>query len=112
VTTIPSAGCNTHRAWRARLLFVEATDERALEAAFKAAVRNKAGAVINMHCPGLDAYKARIVQLATSHRLPLMALFASFTADGALLSYGPNIEDLTSRMSVYADKILRGAIIQ
>jgi putative ABC transport system substrate-binding protein len=38
-----------------------------------------------------------------------MALFASFTADGALLSYGPNIEDLTSRMSVYADKILRGA---
>jgi len=91
------------------LLFFEATDERTLEAAFKAAAKNKAGAVINMHSPGLDAYKARIIELATSHRLPLMALFASFTADGALLSYGPNIEDLTSRMSVYADKILRGA---
>lgn len=38
-----------------------------------------------------------------------MALFSGFAADGALLSYGPNVEDLTSRMADYVDKILKGS---
>ncbi|HTS51815.1 MAG TPA: ABC transporter substrate-binding protein [Burkholderiales bacterium] len=91
-----------------RLFVIEVPDGSTLEAAFKEAIGRKAGAVLNMHSPGLDAYKAQILELAAQYRLPLMALFANFAADGAVLSYGPNIEDLTSRMAVYIDKILKG----
>ncbi len=91
-----------------RVFFIEVPDGSTLEAAFKEAIERKAEAVLNMHSPGLDAYKAQMLELAARYRLPLMALFANFAADGALLSYGPNIEDLTSRMADYVDKIFKG----
>ena len=46
--------------------------------------------------------------LADKHRLPIMALFAHYASDGALFSYGPNIEELNAREAVYVDKILKG----
>lgn len=91
-----------------RVFFIEVADDPTLKAAFKQAAQQKAEAVLFMHSPGLDAYKALVLELAARYRLPLLALFATFAADGALLSYGPNVEDLTTRMSVYVDKILRG----
>jgi len=62
-----------------------------------------------MQSPRFDAYKDHILKLATKYHVPLMAMFANFTVDGGLLNYGPNVEDLTSRSAVYADKILKGA---
>jgi putative ABC transport system substrate-binding protein len=37
-----------------------------------------------------------------------MALFAHYASDGALLSYGPNIEQMNAREAGYVAKILRG----
>jgi putative ABC transport system substrate-binding protein len=91
-----------------KVFLSKAQDDPTLEAAFKRAAEQKAGAVILMHSPALDGHKPRILDLAAKNHLPLMTLFASFTADGGLLSYGPNIEDLTSRMAVYVDRILKG----
>jgi putative ABC transport system substrate-binding protein len=91
-----------------RVFLIEVADNPTLEAAFEEATQRRAEAILLMHSPGLDAYKTHILELAARYRLPLMALFANFAADGALLSYGPNVEDLTSRMCVYIDKILKG----
>jgi putative ABC transport system substrate-binding protein len=90
------------------VFFIEVTDDLTFEPAFQSAVKHKAGAVLLMPSPALDAHKVQVLELAAKYRLPLMALFANYAVDGALLSYGPNVEDLTSRMSVYADKILKG----
>jgi putative ABC transport system substrate-binding protein len=35
-------------------------------------------------------------------------LFAHYARDGALLSYGPNIQELNVREAGYVDKILKG----
>lgn len=100
---------NAARALNLRVFVIEVPRGSDLDAAFKVAHERRAGAVLNMHSPGLDAYKPQMLQLAARYRLPLMALFSGFAADGALLSYGPNVEDLTSRMADYVDKILKGS---
>ena len=61
-----------------------------------------------MQSPTLDAGKDQILALGAEYRLPVIAVFASFTADGALLSYGPNAHDLVARSAVYVDKVLQG----
>jgi putative ABC transport system substrate-binding protein len=61
-----------------------------------------------MQSPTLDALKDQILNLGAKHRLPVIAVFANFTADGALLSYGPNPHDIVARSATYVDKVLRG----
>jgi putative ABC transport system substrate-binding protein len=88
---------------------IELRDDSDLEPAFKRAIAQRAGVVMVMPSPRLDGYKPKILSLAASYRLPVMTLFAHFTADGGLLSYGPNIQDLLGRSAPYVDKILKGA---
>jgi putative ABC transport system substrate-binding protein len=80
-----------------------------IESAFAAAVNRKVQAAVVMQSPTLDGYKAQILERARKYRLPVFAMFANFTVDGALLSYGPNIEDVVARSMGYVDKVLRGA---
>lgn len=80
-----------------------------LEDAFHLAAKQKPQALLVMQSPTLDARKDRILALGAEYGLPVMAVFANFTADGALLSYGPNAHDLVARSAVYVDKVLRGA---
>jgi putative ABC transport system substrate-binding protein len=49
------------------------------------------------------------LKLAARARLPVMGMFANFAEAGALLSYGPNIEEMCRRPSVYVDRILKGS---
>lgn len=97
------------RSLQLRLFIREVQDESSLGAVFRDAVENKAGAVVVMQSPRLDAYRSQILQFAAQHRLPVMALFANFTADGGLVSFGPNVVELTTRSAAYFDRVLRGA---
>jgi putative ABC transport system substrate-binding protein len=49
-----------------------------------------------------------IAKLSVEHRLPLMGEFKTVADAGALLSYGPAIDDLWRRAAEYVDRILRG----
>jgi putative ABC transport system substrate-binding protein len=49
-----------------------------------------------------------IAKLAIEHRLPLMGEFKTVADAGALLSYGPAVDDLWRRAAEYVDRILRG----
>ena len=56
----------------------------------------------------LFAHRQRIVDLATSHRLPGAYPYPEYAAAGGLMSYSPNYIDLYRGAAVYVDKILRG----
>jgi putative ABC transport system substrate-binding protein len=50
-----------------------------------------------------------IARLALYHQLPLMYGAGATSAEGFLLSHGPDFLDLARRASSYVDRILRGA---
>ena len=50
-----------------------------------------------------------IGRLALYHHLPFMYGASAISAEGLLLSHGPNAPDLVRRASSYVDRILRGA---
>ncbi len=54
-------------------------------------------------------YRGRIVELATTNRLPAMYGFREFVEVGGLIAYGVNVPYLCRRAAVYVDKIIKGA---
>ncbi len=79
------------------------------EAAFAAATRGNAQALIAFD-DGLTAtHRPRIAALAASSRLPAMYGLREFPDDGGLISYGPSYVDLLRRVATYVDKIIKGA---
>ena len=87
---------------------IDVRDDSELEPAFKRTVQMSAGAVMVMPSPWFDGLKLKILKLGAAYRVPVVSLFAHFTADGGLLSYGPNIRDLLGRSATYVAKILQG----
>jgi putative ABC transport system substrate-binding protein len=56
-----------------------------------------------------DAGREQIVRLAAAYRIPAMYEHRAFIDVGGLISYGPNIDQLSYRAAAYVDKILKGA---
>ncbi len=79
------------------------------EAAFAAATRGNAQALVAFDDALTVAYRPRIAALAASSRLPAMYGFREFPEDGGLMSYGASFADLHRRAAAYVDKILKGA---
>jgi putative tryptophan/tyrosine transport system substrate-binding protein len=55
------------------------------------------------------SHRARLAELALKHRLPGMFGTRDNVEAGGLMSYGPDLNDLTRRAATYIDKILKGA---
>jgi putative ABC transport system substrate-binding protein len=53
--------------------------------------------------------RRQIVEIATTHKWPMLAFAREFVEAGALLSYGPSYTESYRQAAVYADKILKGA---
>ena len=74
-------------------------------------------AVIDGGCDALYVVSSRhtvlnippIVDFATRNKIPLAGGWGAWARAGGLLSYGPNINDMTRRVVNYVDKILKGA---
>jgi putative ABC transport system substrate-binding protein len=66
-------------------------------------------AVVLLPAPEFTRDRARLVELANRYRLPSVSMFAEFALVGGLVSYGPDMADLSSRAVTYVDKILKGA---
>jgi len=79
------------------------------EAAFAAASRYNAHALVAFDDALTIAHRSRIVALAASNRLPAMYGLRDFPAEGGLMSYGPSFVDLFQRAATFVDKILKGA---
>jgi ABC-type uncharacterized transport system substrate-binding protein len=50
-----------------------------------------------------------LIRLAQQHRVPAVYYLRTCVAQGALMSYGPDIYDLFRRSASYVDRILKGA---
>ena len=91
----------------ARLFTVqEAAD---LPAVFDAIVRDGANGVVVLPDVMLDSVPRTVLALAADHRLPAMYHRREYIQNGGLISYGPNVVELTRRSAVYVDKIFKGA---
>ncbi len=55
------------------------------------------------------AHRAAIQAAADRHRLPTITPWRQFVAEGALMSYGPETNDIFRRSADYVDRILKGA---
>ena len=91
----------------AEIIEVRVPDDwgRALEAA--KAKQVEAGILLSS--PLVFNSSKQIGELALTHRLPLISLFAEFPKSGGLIAYGPNVGGIFRRGGDYVAKILRGA---
>jgi putative tryptophan/tyrosine transport system substrate-binding protein len=90
-----------------QLVPADAPDE--IASAFSTMTRERSDAFIVLPSPMLFGEHRRIVELATSNRLPGMYQAREFADAGGLMSYGANLDDLFRRSATYVDKILKGA---
>ena len=92
-----------------KLQSVEVRRPEDYDAAFAALTRQQAGALVVLPDPLNLIHRARIVELASRHRLPTMFATRDYAEAGGLMSYGPNVADLYRRAAMYVDRILKGA---
>ena len=84
-------------------------DETEIERAVTALAREPGGGLIAASDPFITARRALIMTLAQRHRLPAVYYFRRFAAEGGLMSYGPEPNDIARRSASFVDRILKGA---
>ena len=78
------------------------------DSAFRAALREKAGAVLISQGAFFGTYRTHIAELGLKYRLPTISGEAEYAEVGGLMFYGQNIPDTWKRAAAYVDKILKG----
>ena len=73
------------------------------------ASRAQAQAVYVIGDPLFYAHRGILLKQASKARLPVIAGAKEYVRDGALMSYGPNLDHVFRRSAGYVDKILKGA---
>jgi putative tryptophan/tyrosine transport system substrate-binding protein len=96
-------------ALKVQLRMLEARSPGEIDSAIAAAGRDRSDALLVLADPMLTSQRKRIVDVAMRARLPVGGMFRTFTEVRALVSYGPNVVEISRQLAVYADKILKGA---
>jgi putative tryptophan/tyrosine transport system substrate-binding protein len=91
------------------LNFVSARTPEEFPPAFLAVGRAHAQALYLVGDALFFSHRMTLVQLASKGKLPAIYWQRNFPDEGGLMSYGPNLGDLTRRSAVYVEKILKGA---
>jgi len=97
------------RALSLQLQHVDVGRVQDFEGAFKIARGARGSAVLIIASPRAVENRSLIAELALKNRVPLMSQFSPMVEAGALLSYGPDLNDLFRRAGSYVDRILKGA---
>ena len=92
-----------------KLQYLDVLDSKDVEAAFRAASKGRAKAILTLQSGIVTSQRARIIELALKNRLPGIYATRQFADAGGLLFYGINGLDLDRRAATYVDKILKGA---
>lgn len=88
---------------------VELRRNQELENAFAEMNKGHTDAFIVLTGTAVSVLRKRIIELASTNRLPAMYPLTEFVDIGGLMCYAPNYTDLFRRAAVYGDKILKGA---
>jgi putative ABC transport system substrate-binding protein len=92
-----------------KVLHFEARNVQQIEEAFAQMARDSVEALQVEQDTHLAQHSHQVAALALKHRLPSIATAQGFAEAGLLLSYGPNLQDISRRAATYVDKILKGA---
>jgi len=102
---------NVEEAGRARalpLLVLNASSERAIDAAFASLVQERAGALLVLADAFLFSRREQLVALAARHAIPAMYSYREFATAGGLASYATSLVDAYRQAGIYAGRILNG----
>lgn len=77
--------------------------------AFEAAAAERAQALIVISSRLMTFNQRRILEYAGRHRLPVVAGWGAWADEGALLSYGPDLNAIVRRAATHVDRVLKGA---
>ena len=92
-----------------QLQLVEVKAPYDFDAAFTAAKRQKAGAVMMLSSPQVYIRRVQLGALALKHKVPAEAPFRDLTAAGGLMTYSTDITDSFGRAAYFIDRLLKGA---
>ena len=98
-------------AMKLQLQYIDVLNPNDIEAAFRAAVKGRADAVLWLVSGSVyGAYQKKVAELAVKSRLPVMfGRVEPIVEAGGLIGYGVSIDDLDRRAATFVDKILKGA---
>ena len=97
------------RSLNLQLQVVQARLPNEFSAAFAAATKQRAGALVLYGGSVYFDHRAQLVELAAESRLPAIYGVKEFVVAGGLMSYGVDLRDSARRAAGYVDKILKGA---
>lgn len=94
---------------KVQLQSLEVRQSEDFENRFQAATKAKSQALMVVSSRLINLQRQRILDYTAKNRIPLVGDWGSWTPNGGLMSYGPNISEMTRRAAVHVDKILKGA---
>jgi putative ABC transport system substrate-binding protein len=97
------------RALQIELQYHEIHNSNSLGEAFSTLTKARVGAVELFASVLFSDNEKKIVELATTHRLPAIYWRPSFAERGGLMSYGPSVTEMARRAGVMVGKILKGS---
>lgn len=79
-----------------------------LEDAFSGAASAGAEGLVAFRSPTIVTHYRRVIELSNQYRLPGIFDAREFADAGGLISYGPNLNEIFSRLAFHVDRILKG----
>ena len=99
----------TAHAFMVSLQILEARNPGEFDAAFAAATKERAGALLVVEDPMFFGERTRLANLAAKNRLPAIYGILEYVEVGGLMAYAADRTDMFRRAATYVDKILKGA---
>jgi putative tryptophan/tyrosine transport system substrate-binding protein len=87
---------------------IDLRDAREIEPAIAAFAADPNGGLVVPPDVFMGANRQHIIAAAAEHRVPAIYQARYFAADGGLMSYGVDYNDLLRRAASYMDRILKG----
>ena len=92
-----------------KLVMVPVKTVEDYESAFSTMSGERVGSILVVSSALFVSQRAYLAELALKYRLPGMFAGREHVEAGGLISYAPDLSDLTKRAATYIDKILRGS---
>ena len=92
-----------------RVQSLEVRNAGDLDAAWQSASATRVEAVIAVSSRLMTTNRQQIIESSRERRLLLASGWGPWAKEGALFSYGPDLNAMTRRAASYVDKILKGA---
>jgi putative ABC transport system substrate-binding protein len=91
-----------------KLIFLNASSERDLEAAFTSLAKQRPGALLLTDNAVFNNRREQLVALAADHAIPTLFTFREFVEAGGLMSYASSLADSHRQVGRYVGRILKG----